>query len=113
MNRRQFIKNSGAAATFLAAAPFVLASDKSGSKLPVVGEGKYQYEVIHDWGELPAGHVYGNTHGAAVDAQGHVHIKHTVGKDATIETPSWFLTRTENLSAHGANNTRVARTACI
>ena len=85
LNRRQFLQRSGAAATWLVAAPFVLASDKSGNKLPVIGEGEHQYEVIHDWGELPAGHAYGNTHGVAVDAQGHIHIKHTVGKDATID----------------------------
>jgi hypothetical protein len=62
-----------------------VAGDKTGSRLPVVGEGDHQYEVIHDWGELPAGHVYGNTHGVAVDAQGEIHVKHTVGRGATIE----------------------------
>ena len=85
LNRREFIKRTGAAATFLATAPYVIAQDKTGSRLPVVGAGGHQYEVIHDWGELPAGHVFGNTHGVAVDAQGHIHIKHTVGKGATID----------------------------
>ena len=85
LNRRAFLKQTGAATVLSVAAPYILASDKTGSRLPVVGAGDYQYEVIHDWGELPAGHVYGNTHGVAVDAQGHIHIKHTVGKGATIE----------------------------
>jgi hypothetical protein len=85
LHRRQFLKQTAGMAALASVAPYVLASDKSGSKLPIVGTGEYQYEAIHDWGELPAGHVYGNTHGVAVDAQGYVHIKHTVGKDAKIE----------------------------
>ncbi len=85
LSRRNFLQQSALAATTLAVAPYVLASDKAGTKLPVIGEGEHQYEVIHDWGELPTSHVYGNTHGVAVDAQGHIHIKHTVGKGATIE----------------------------
>ena len=85
LNRRKFLKQTGAIAAIGAVAPYILASDKTGSRLPVVGTGDYQYEVTHDWGELPAGHVYGNTHGVAVDAQGEIHIKHTVGKGATID----------------------------
>jgi hypothetical protein len=85
LSRRNFLKQSGLAAAAFTAAPYVIAQDKSGSRLPVIGTGDHQYEVIHDWGELPAGHVYGNTHGVAVDAQGEIHIKHTVGKGAKIE----------------------------
>ena len=48
----------------VALAPAVLgAADKSGNKAPVIGAGKHTYEVTHDWGELPAGIKYGNTHG--------------------------------------------------
>lgn len=85
LNRRQFIKRTGLAAAAFSAAPYVIAQDKTGTRLPVIGAGEYQYEVIHDWGELPAGHVYGNTHGVAVDAQGEIHIKHTVGAGAKVE----------------------------
>lgn len=84
-SRRNFLKRAGLAAVTLAAAPYIRAQDKTGQRPPVVGAGDFQYEAIHDWGELPAGHVYGNTHGVAVDAQGQVHIKHTVGKGAKIE----------------------------
>jgi len=38
----------------MAAAPAILTASKSGSAHPIVGTGAYQYEVIHDWGELPA-----------------------------------------------------------
>ena len=64
---------------FCAFTPAILgATDKSGLKLPVTGSGNQQYEVIHDWGELPRTISYGNTHGVCVDSQGHVYIHHTV-----------------------------------
>ncbi len=85
VTRRKFLQKTGLAAAAFSAAPYILAQDKAGTRLPVVGSGEHQYEVIHDWGELPAGHSYGNTHGVAVDAQGFIHIKHTVGKDAKID----------------------------
>jgi hypothetical protein len=65
------------------AAPLILGADnKSGSANPVVGAGEHTYEVIHDWGELPSGIQYGNTHGVCEDAQGHIYIHHTVNKSS-------------------------------
>src|SRR6185295_6238207 len=65
------------------AAPLILgASDKAGSKLPVVGKGEHTYEVIHDWGELPASIRYGNTHGVVEDSQGQIYVHHTVNKSS-------------------------------
>ena len=60
------------------AAPAILAASKSGSRRPVIGSGEFQYEVIHDWGELPAGLKYGNTHGVCEDSRGHIYVHHTV-----------------------------------
>ena len=69
-----------------ALAPAILgATDKAGTKAPVVGSGKHTYEAIHDWGELPAGIKYGNTHGVVEDSQGHIYVHHTV--HATSEIP--------------------------
>lgn len=71
MTRRGFVAS--------AAAPVILkAADKSGSKRPVLGQGEYTYEAIHDWGELPADIKYGNTHGVVEDSQGHIYVHHTV-----------------------------------
>lgn len=84
INRRKFLKQSGAVAVVGAVAPYILASDKTGNGLPILGVDGHQYEAIHDWGNLPAGHVYGNTHGVAVDSQGMIHIKHTVGAGAKV-----------------------------
>lgn len=64
---------------FFATAPAILgAQDKSGLKRPIVGEGAFQYEVIHDWGELPRTIRYGNVHGVCVDSQGLIYFHHTV-----------------------------------
>ena len=61
------------------AAPLILgATNKSGSKKPILGEGEHTYEVTHDWGELPADIQYGNTHGVCEDSHGHIYIHHTV-----------------------------------
>jgi hypothetical protein len=74
--RRQFLAAS-------AAAPMILhAQDKAGTKAPVLGEGKWKYEAIHDWGELPARIKWGNTHGVVEDAQHNIYVHHTVHADS-------------------------------
>lgn len=76
-DRRGFLKAAGAAALATPLAPaFLRASDKAGTKNAVVGEGAFQYEAIHGWGELPASVRWGETHGVAVDNEGLIYIKH-------------------------------------
>ena len=88
-SRRSFLRSAGALA------PTILgAANKSGSKLPVIGAGKHTYEVIHDWGELPAGIKYGNTHGVVEDSQGHIYVHHTV--HATSESADSMVVFDEN-----------------
>jgi hypothetical protein len=65
--------------------PVVLgAGRKSGLGPIVVGTGEHQYEVQHDFGVLPAGHAWGNTHGVCEDSAGNLYIKHTVHASATV-----------------------------
>src|SRR5580704_15104455 len=60
--------------TATAAAPLILgATDKAGTKAPVLGDGEYKYECIHDWGELPSNIKYGNTHGVCEDSHGNIY----------------------------------------
>lgn len=82
LQRRHFLKT---VATGLGAPLILGATDKAGSRKPVLGSGDYTYEVTHDWGALPAGIQYGNTHGVCVDSRGHVYVHHTVY--ATSEKP--------------------------
>lgn len=76
LTRREFLAATAAAPIV---APILLgASDKSGSKRPVLGADGHRYEAIHDWGELPAGLKWGNTHGVVEDSQGRIYVHHTV-----------------------------------
>ena len=54
----------------------IWASDKSGSKLPVIGQGEHTYEVHHGWGELPESVRWGETHGVGIDEAGQIYVKH-------------------------------------
>ena len=74
LTRRSFLVTAAAAA----APAFLRATDKSGSKAPILGQGDHQYEAIHDWGQLPRTINYGNTHGVCEDSQGNIYIHHTV-----------------------------------
>jgi len=73
--RRSFLVSSGMAV----AAPFIVgATDKAGTKRPILGNGEHTYEAIHDWGELSRPIKYGNTHGVCEDSEGHIYVHHTV-----------------------------------
>jgi hypothetical protein len=50
VTRRSFLATTAAAAC---APAFLRATDKSGSKAPILGQADHQYEAIHDWGQLP------------------------------------------------------------
>ena len=76
VTRREFLQ---AAAAAPAAGPILLGmQDKAGTRAPLMGQGAYVFEATHDWGQLPASLKWGNTHGVVEDAQGHIHIHHTV-----------------------------------
>jgi hypothetical protein len=80
--RRTFLQKVGTAAVALGSPAILGATDKAGTKKPIVGSGEHTYEVHHDWGQLPAGLKYGNTHGVCEDSQGQIYVHHTVGKDS-------------------------------
>lgn len=78
-SRRGFLRSVGAGLAATVAGPTILgATDKAGTKRPIVGSGEFTYEVHHDWGALPAGLKYGNTHGVSEDSQGQIYVHHTV-----------------------------------
>src|SRR5215468_3752304 len=73
--RRNFLITAAAAT---AAPAFLHATDKSGTKPPILGQGEFKYEAFHDWGELPRTIKFGNTHGVCEDSQGNIYVHHTV-----------------------------------
>lgn len=85
--RRTFLRAAGLAAAAAFPMPFIHASDKSGRKTAVIGEGEFTYECIHDWGmsNLPKNASYGNaSHGVTVDANGLIYITHNQGNPGSI-----------------------------
>jgi hypothetical protein len=77
--RREFLST-------VAASPLLIGmQDKAGTRAPVVGEGAFRYEALHDWGVLPKHIRWGNTHGVAEDSQGQIYVHHTV--HATSDAP--------------------------
>jgi hypothetical protein len=70
--RRKFLAGSVAFPAILGA------QNRSRSAMPVIKAGDTEYEVIHDWGQLPPNILLGNTHAVAQDANGLMYIHHTV-----------------------------------
>ena len=74
--RREFLVAAAAAPVV---SPILLGTqNKAGTKAPVLGNGAYTYEAIHDWGVLPSNIAWGNTHGVVEDSQGCIYVHHTV-----------------------------------
>jgi hypothetical protein len=86
-SRRSFLETAGATAVAMSVSPLILnATDKSGSKNAILGEGSFQYEVIsHNWGELPDHVAWGETHGVAVDEAGLVYIAHRSNAPSPVD----------------------------
>jgi hypothetical protein len=79
VSRRRFLSTIAQGGAIAMTGPTLLgASDKSGTRRPIVGAGEHTYEVFHDWGELPASIQYGNTHGVCQDSNGRIYVHHTV-----------------------------------
>jgi len=84
MLRRDFLRRTGAAlatTSTAASGPFVRASDKAGSKNPVIGQGEFRYQCFHGWGDPPSSLRWWETHGVTVDKAGLIYIKHRAGKE--------------------------------
>ncbi len=86
MKRREFLKQSTAALAAGAAPAILTAREKSGSKNPIIGQGDYRYECIHNWGELPRHLHWETTHGVTLDDDGFIYIKHQGHGGQTMDT---------------------------
>lgn len=92
VSRRQFIASTAAIAA-VTAAPAVWTSAKTLKPL-VVGEGEHQFEVQHEWPQLPAKYSWQTTHNVAVDKAGNLYVIHE-GRDNLKDHPSIFVFDTE------------------
>ena len=86
LSRRCFLSNATVTAI---AAPRLLLAKEDSTQL-VVGEGAYQYEVQHNWAQLPAKYSWQTTHNVAVDAEGFLYVIHE-GRENQKDHPSIFV----------------------
>ncbi|HEY1901993.1 MAG TPA: hypothetical protein VGG56_06165 [Terracidiphilus sp.] len=99
-NRRRFCALTAAAALTTIATPHAKAesiigtANAAGPKLQT-GNGQWTYEVVPDWGHLPAGKTFGGTHGAiATDKSGHVYVSTQSETGILVYTPQGVLIKT-------------------
>ena len=86
LSRRCFLSNATVTAI---AAPRLLLAKKDSTQL-IIGEGAYQYEVQHNWAQLPAKYSWQTTHNVAVDAEGLLYVIHE-GRENQKDHPSIFV----------------------
>jgi hypothetical protein len=85
LTRRSFIARLAAiAATGSIPRVHIVASDKAGTRLPIVGTGEHVYECVHDWLRPPEGMVWGDTHALCQDEGGSIYVSHTVHKSSIL-----------------------------
>jgi len=70
-------------------APASVTASKTGSKT-VVGEGPHQFEIQHDWPQLPDKFSWQTTHNVALDKAGHLYVIHEGHADKK-DHPSIFV----------------------
>src|SRR5205807_1296872 len=87
MKRREFLKRTAATALASSVGPAILnASDKAGTKNPIIGQGEHRYECLHGWGQLPDHLRWQTTHGVCIDEAGLIYIKHLGYGEQALDT---------------------------
>lgn len=89
VSRRQFLTKAAAGAAAMIAAPMIRTEAKTDKPL-IVGEGDYQYEVQHEWPQLPSQFSWQTTHNVAVDQSGNLYVIHE-GRTNLKDHPSIFV----------------------
>ena len=97
--RRNFLKAAAASTVF--GAPAIATASKSGSTV-ILGQGDHQFQMQHDWPQLPKEYSWQTTHNVAVDAAQNLYVIHE-GKENLKDHPSIFVFDSDGkfLSAFG------------
>ena len=88
--RREFCKSAVTAAVGSIALPSLHTEAKTASRAPMVGVEGHQYEVNHQWAQLPEKYHWQTTHNVAVGSDGLVYVIHE-GHYAKHDHPSIFV----------------------
>jgi len=89
VTRRRFLAATAAGAAAAWGAPSVLTASKTDARI-VLGQGDHQYEVLHNWPQLPERFRWQTTHNVAVDRDGFLYVIHEGRADAA-DHPSIFV----------------------
>ena len=89
ISRRQFLSATAAGTAAALAAPAIATSSKTDAKI-VTGTGDYQYEVLHQWPQLPDRFRWQTTHNVAVDGAGNLYVIHE-GHAGKPDHPAIFV----------------------
>jgi hypothetical protein len=89
VSRRKFLATTALGTAATLSVPAVLTASKTDTRV-VLGEGDYQYEVIHAWPQLPAEFTWQTTHNVAVDKSGNLYVIHE-GRADQPDHPSIFV----------------------
>jgi hypothetical protein len=74
-SRRDFVKATVAVGAAVAGFPAIVgAQDKAGAKPVIVGTGDHTYEWVDNWGKLPEGKRFGETHAVVETADKNIYI---------------------------------------
>lgn len=87
--RRDFCKTATLGAASALALPAIRTSAKTESSTPVVGVEGYQYQVDHDWAQLPDKYHWQTTHNVTMGSDGLVYVIHE-GRYDLKDHPSIF-----------------------
>ena len=87
--RRQFLKSTAVGATCLIASPNIVTASRTNSQI-IVGEKEHQFEVLHQFPQLPSKYTWQTTHNVAVDAANNLYVIHE-GRAEQKDHPSIFV----------------------
>jgi hypothetical protein len=88
-SRRDFLSRAAAGAVAAFAAPAVITAAKTDSQV-IMGEGDHQFEVTHNWPQLPEKFTWQTTHNVALDKAGNLYVIHE-GRPDQKDHPSIFV----------------------
>jgi hypothetical protein len=99
INRRSFVQGAAFSAIAATVAPSIAQAESAISAPPSAtqstGNGEWTYNIVPNWGELPAGKTFGGTHGAiATDKAGNIYVTTQSETGVLVYDPSGKLLRT-------------------
>jgi len=99
-DRRRFCTLTGVAGLAALAGGHAMAEENQSACTPAetqlrTGNGEWTYRIVPNWGELPAGTVFGGTHGGiATDKSGHIYISTQSQMGILVYAPDGTLLKT-------------------